>query len=223
MIRIDASGLTPAILGNSAALEDGEDVVAIGHALGLRGGPTVSKGVVSALGRSLPTDQQTTIVDLIQTDAAINPGNSGGALVNSRAEVVGINTAIIPAGRGIGFAINIDDAKVVIAQLIDKGYVERGYLGIFPLNLNPGFADQLGVPVTEGVIVMDATPGNPAWEAGLREGDVIVQLDEVPITNTGDLSKFLIANLPRDDVTLLYYRGGTKISTTVTLGERPSG
>ena len=221
VIRIVADGLTPAALGSSSALEVGQDVIAIGHALGLRGGPTVSKGVVSALGRSIDSDQGNTIVDLIQTDASINPGNSGGALANHRAEVVGINTAIIQGTQGIGFAINIDDAKVVVTQLIEQGFVQRGYLGIGPTNVNPGLADQFGLPVTEGIMVARVLPGTPAASAGLRKEDVIVQLGEQPIDNTGELSKFLIAHLPGETVTLIYYRGQTKISTQITLGERP--
>ena len=144
VIRIRASGLQPAELGSSSDLQVGEDVIAIGHALGLEGGPTVSKGVVSALGRSIGLDPVTTIVGLVQTDAAINPGNSGGALVNTRAQVVGINTAIIPGSQGIGFAINIDDAKVVVAQLLATGTVERGFLGINMFSMNPGLANVLG-------------------------------------------------------------------------------
>ena len=223
VIRIAAPRLQPATLGRSADLEVGEDVIAIGHALGLPGGPTVSKGVVSALGRSIDTDAQTTLVDLIQTDAAINPGNSGGPLANDRAEVVGINTAIIQEGRGIGFAINIDDAKVVAEQFIDRGFVERGFLGITPFNLNPSLANQLGVPVTEGILVVRVISGTAAAQAGLREEDVIVQLGDMRIANTGHLSKFLLAHPPGAKVALVYHRGGTKISTTITLGRRPGG
>ena len=221
VIRIVADGLTPAALGSSSALEVGQDVIAIGHALGLQGGPTVSKGVVSALGRSIDSDQGNTIVDLIQTDASINPGNSGGALANHRAEVVGINTAIIQGTQGIGFAINIDDAKVVVAQLIEQGFVQRGYLGIGPTTVNPGLADRFGLPVTEGIMVVRVLPGTPAARAGLSEEDVIVQLGEQPIDNTGELSRFLIAHLPGETVALIYFRGQTKVSTQITLGERP--
>ena len=221
VIRIDADGLQPAKLGESAALEVGEDVIAIGHALGLPGGPTVSKGVVSALGRSIDTDQQTTIVDLIQTDAAINPGNSGGALVNTSAEVIGINTAIIQGSRGIGFAINIDDAKIVAAQLMDKGYVERGFLGISPVNLNAGLASRLDLSVAEGVLVARVIPDQAADAAGLQETDVIVELGDERIANNGELSKFLLKHTPGETVRLVYYRGTTKVVGEVTLGERP--
>ncbi len=221
VIRIEAVGLRPAKLGNSSDLQVGEDVIAIGHALGLPGGPTVSKGVVSALGRSIDSGPQTTMVDLIQTDAAINPGNSGGPLMNARAEVVGINTAIIQGSQGIGFAINIDQAKLVVAQLIDRGYVERGGVGIAPLTLNPGLANQLGVPVTEGVVVARVFPGTAAEEAGLQEQDVVVQMGGERIRNTGELSIFLIAHLPGETVTVVFLRGGEERTTEITLQERP--
>ena len=223
VIRIEAVGYAPATLGDSDTLEVGEDVIAIGHALGLRGGPTVSKGVVSALGRSINLTPQMAIVDLIQTDASINPGNSGGPLVNDMAEVIGINAAIIQSGRGIGFAININDAKLVSRQLIEKGRVERGFLGITPFNLNPALANQFNIPVVEGVIIQRAIPGTGAADAGLREGDVIVQLGDTPIRNTGELSKFLIAHPAEETVNLVFYRGQTKITSEITLGKRPDG
>ena len=222
VIRIDAAGLQPAQLGNSSELEVGEDVIAIGHALGLPGGPTVSKGVVSALGRLISTDQQVTIVDLIQTDSSINPGNSGGPLVNNRAEVIGINTALIEGGRGIGFAINIDDVKVVAAQLMERGYVERGFLGITPVNMTPGLASRFGLSVSEGILVARVIPGTAAAMANLAVEDIIVQLGDQPLTNTGELSKFLIAHTPGETVALIFVRGDELITTQITLGERPN-
>ena len=221
VIRIDAPGLFPAFLGVSGELEVGEDVIAIGHALGLPGGPTVSKGVVSALGRSISADAQNTIVDLIQTDASINPGNSGGPLVNEHGEVIGINTAIIQEGRGIGFAINIDDAKVVAEQLISAGFVDRGFLGVTPFNLTSALANQYGIPVEEGVIIQRAVPGSGAAEAGLQQGDVIVMMDDVEIHNTGELSRFLINHTAGETITIVYFRGTERIETTVTLTVRP--
>ena len=223
VIKIEAEGLQPAKLGDASTTEVGEDVIAIGHALGLPGGPTVSKGVVSALGRSIESDPQTqtTIVDLIQTDASINPGNSGGPLVNDRAEVIGINTAIIQESRGIGFAINIDDAKEVAIQLIENGFVQRGFLGITPINVTPALASQFNLPVREGILLVRVITGFAAEEAGLQEGDVIVQLGDEPIANTGEMSKFLLAHLPGETVTIVYFRGPDEITTEVTLGERP--
>ncbi len=223
IIRIDTEGLQPAKLGLSSELQVGEDVIAIGHALGLPDGPSVSKGVVSALGRSIDTDSRNTIVDLIQTDASINPGNSGGPLVNNRAEVVGINTAIIQGSQGIGFSINIDDAKVVAEQLMDRGYVDRGFLGITPINLSPGLAGQVGVPVTEGILVARVIFSTAAANAGLQQGDVIVEMGGESIANTGELSKFLIANPPGEEIEIIFFRGTDRQSAKVTLGERPTG
>ena len=221
VIRIAAAGLVPAKLGVSSELEVGQDVIAIGHALGLSGGPTVSKGVISALGRTIETDQQITIVDLIQTDASINPGNSGGPLVNTSAEVIGINTTIIQGGQGLGFSINIDDAKIVVAQLIEKGEVQRGFLGIVPFNLTPGLATRFNLSVTEGVIIANVIPDTAAAAAGLQMEDVIVKLDDQTIRNTGDLSKFLIDHLTDSTIALTYVRGDQETTIEITLGDRP--
>ena len=220
IIAIETEGLRPAKLGTSADLKVGEDVISIGHALGLRGGPTVSKGVVSALGRSI-LDGQHTIVDLIQTDASVNPGNSGGPLVNMRAEVVGINAAIIPGSQGIGFAINIDDAQVVAAQLIESGRVERGFLGVTPFNLTPTIAAQLGVPVEEGIVVVGLVGGSGADSAGLTVEDVIVRLGDEPIANTGELSRLLLAHASGSTVEVEYYRRDAQTTAAVTLGTSP--
>ena len=222
VIRIEATGLQPAVLGLSSGLEVGQEVIAIGHALGLPGGPTVSKGVVSALDRSIQTDAQTTMVDLIQTDAAINPGNSGGPLLTAGAEVIGINTAGFQGSQGISFAINIDDAKIVVAQLMERGYIDRGFLGISPANLPPALGNQLDVPVIEGLLIVRVVPDSPAAEAGLQAEDVIVELGGEPIRNTGELSKFLIAHPPGDTVNVVYFRGNEKRSGQVTLAEQPN-
>jgi serine protease Do len=221
VVRIDADGLQPATLGSSSELRVGEEVVTIGHALGLPGGPTVTRGVISALGRSITTDAQTTIVDLIQTDAAINPGNSGGPLVSSSGEVIGVNTAIISGSQGIGFAINIDEAKVVAAQLIEQGFVNRGFLGISPVNLSPSLANLVHVPVMEGVLVAQVVPGSAADEGGLQEEDVIVEMGGQPIRNTGELSQFLLEHLPGETVSIQFFRGPQEQTTEVVLGERP--
>ena len=221
VIRVEEPGLQPALLGLSSDLEVGQEVIAIGHALGLPGGPTVSKGVISALGRSIRTDAQITMVDLIQTDAAINPGNSGGPLLNTGAEVIGINTAGILGSQGISFAINIDDAIVVVEQLIARGYVDRGFLGISPANLPPSLGNQMDVPVIEGLLVVRVVPDSPAAKAGLQEEDVIVELGDESIRNTGELSKFLIAHPPGDTVSVVYFRGDEKRSAQVTLAEQP--
>ena len=141
--------------------------------------------------------------------------------MNSRAEVIGINTAIIQGSRGIGFAINIDDAKIVIAELLERGYVNRGFMGKSLVTLPRAFANQARVPVTEGVLVVRVIPGAAADSAGLREEYIIVRLDNVPIRNTGELSKFLIAHPPGETVTGVFFRGSEEKSAQLTLEERP--
>ena len=222
ILKIDATDLQPALTGSASSLRVGEDVIAIGHALALSGGPTVSRGVISALGRSIDAGLQDTYVDLIQTDASINPGNSGGPLVNRFGEVIGVNTAAIQGGQGIGFAVNIDDALAVSEQLIEKGYVERGFLGISPVNLTPAIAAQIGVPVNEGVLVARVVADSGAAAAGLQGEDVIVSLGGRAIRNTGELSKFLLENLPGEQVSVLIYRGGSEVQTEAVLGQRPT-
>ena len=220
VIRVDTEGLVPAMLGESSKVQVGQDVIAIGHALGLSGGPTVSKGVISAIGRSIDTDQQYTMIDLIQTDTSINPGNSGGPLVNNNAEVIGINTAIIQGSQGIGFAINIDAAKVVAAQLMDRGFVRRGFLGITPINLTPAIAMQLGSSVDEGVLAVRVYEGTAAADAGLMPEDIIIEMGNEPIGNTGELAKFLLSHQPGETVTIVTIRDDHRLSGEITLGDR---
>ena len=222
VVKIAAQGLQPARAGSAESLQVGQDVIAIGHALALPGGPTVSKGVISALGRSIDAGLQDTFVDLIQTDASINPGNSGGPLVNVRGEVVGVNTASINGGQGINFAINIDDAMTVSRQLIENGFVERGFLGIAPLNLTPVIATQMGVPVNEGIVVARVVDGSDAQAAGLRGGDVIVSMNGFTIRNTGDLSKFLLDHHPGDRISVRLFRGDLELEAEAVLGDAPS-
>lgn len=221
VVRIEADNLQPATLGRSADLQVGEDVIAVGHALGLPGGPTVSKGVVSAIGRSIDVDAQTTMVDLIQTDASINPGNSGGPLSNAGGEVIGINSAGIPSSQNIGFAINIDDAQIVVTQLLESGFVNRGFLGITPISLSPSLASQVDVPADRGVLVVRVAEGTPADMAGLLAEDVIVQIGGESISNTGELSKFLAIHPPGETVDVGILRGNEQLTLQLTLGERP--
>lgn len=223
VLRIDAPDLHPAALGDSSQLLVGSDVVAIGHALDLEGGPTVSKGVVSALDRVLQADAQTTIAGLIQTDAAINPGNSGGPLLNMHGEVIGINTAIIESGQGIGFAINSNEAKEIMGELIEFGFVERAFLGIVPVNITRGIAENLGLPVEQGIAIGSIVPGFPAAAAGLQQADIIVALDDAPIVNTAYLSRFLAEHQPGERVTVTFYRGQEELHAVIDLGNRPEG
>ena len=191
-VRVDHSGLQPAKFGDSEKLRIGEDVVAIGHALGLRGGPTVSKGVVSALDRTLVGHPRGDLTGLIQTDAAINEGNSGGPLVNMFGEVVGINTAKINIGDRIGFAINMNDAKTAAYSLIAQGPVPPpGFLGVGGIDVTRALAWAIGLPVEEGFGVTSIEAGSPAEEAGIELDDIIVQLNETVIADGEDLTEFL--------------------------------
>ena len=220
VVRIAADGLPNAVIGDSDAVRVGEDVVAIGHALDLPGGPTVSKGVISALDRSL-VDGTEVLSDLIQTDAAINPGNSGGPLLNALGEVIGINTAKIPTGDGIGFAIEINTAHEVALRLVDQIGVEPGFVGIEPLDITPTLADQLSLPVLRGVGILGVVTGSPA-DGVLQVDDIIIQIDDTAIPDTLALEQFLRAHPAGTVVDITFFRGSTGLLTSeLTLGERP--
>ena len=220
VIKITASNLTPAELGSTAAQHVGADVVAMGYALGLEGDPTVTRGVISAKGRSIQ-EQSITINDAIQTDASINPGNSGGPLVDNQGRVVGINTAIIQGAQNIGFSISIDLAKPVIQEIITSGQVTRGFLGIDFVDISADDARALGLPSAEGVAIQQVVPDSPAEAAGLRSNDVIVEIGGTKIANSGDLVAALRVHQAGEKVTVRYYRDGSEKSTDVTLVERP--
>lgn len=224
VLKIDAGGLKSLRLGRSAELKVGEDVVAIGNALNLPGGPTVTKGVVSALGR-LIDEGDITIPDAIQTDAAINPGNSGGPLVNMRGEVVGITTAIITQSQsgvqaqGIGLAIAIDTAKPIVDELVAKGEVDRGVLGVRGLVvITPSLKEQFGLAVDHGIGIRQVVTGGPAARAGLEAGDIIVSLAGREITTTGDLFKALTEHRAGETVEVEYYHNAQKKKAEITLG-----
>ncbi len=221
ILRIQADNLAPAVLGDSSQLQVGDDVVAIGQALDLPGGPTVTKGVVSALNRMIEEEGFPTIENLIQTDAAINPGNSGGPLVNTKGEVIGINTARIPGGEGIGFAIAMDAAKPIINELIVSGRVNRGYLGISSITITPALARNFQLPVTQGVGINSVVRSSPAATAGLQAGDIIVAIGDVAVNNSTDLTRALTAYRAGEKVSVQVYRNGSKRSVEVVLGERP--
>jgi serine protease Do len=222
VIKIDAGDLVAAPLGDASQLEVGEDVVAIGHALNLPGGPTVTRGVVSAKDRLIQEDPYV-IPGAIQTDAAINPGNSGGPLVNSYGEVVGITTQVIRGtAEGLGFAISIDTAKPVVEELIAHGRVERGFLGIGLVNITESIAEEFGLAVDSGVALGSISRGSPAERAGLEEGDIIVSAAGEEISNSGDLLKVLTDYRAGETIAVEYYRGDRLEETEVTLGEQPS-
>ncbi len=217
ILKIDAADLTPLELGESSELLVGEDVVAMGNALNLPGGPTVTKGVVSALGR-LIQESNVTIPDAIQTDAAINPGNSGGPLVNAQGRVVGITTAVIRGNaEGIGLAISIDSARPIIEEIIRDGRVNRGKLGVTIVQITSSLAAQFGLAVDSGVGLSAVEAAGPADDAGLVQGDIVVGLGDIKIQTTGDLFRALTEHRAGEVVEIEYFHDGANESAQVTL------
>jgi serine protease Do len=206
--------LTFVQLGDSGKLEVGEWVVAIGNPFGL--GHTVTAGIVSAKGRIIGSGPYD---DFIQTDASINPGNSGGPLFNLKGEVVGINTAIVQGGQGIGFATPIDLARNVMAQLKDKGKVTRGWLGVHIQRLTPEMAESLGIPGAKGVLVADVMKDAPAEKAGIRSGDVIVAFDGKGVATESELPALVASARPGSKVEVKVIRDGKEMTLHVTLTE----
>jgi putative serine protease PepD len=207
----DTSGLVVAQLGESNNVKVGADVVAIGNALGLRGDPSVTRGIVSALDRSIGD-----LSGMLQTDAAINPGNSGGPLVNAAGEVIGINTAIaVEAGaQNIGFAIPIDTAKQIAERLKSgQAAAPAGYLGVSTSDASNS---------TTGAAVQAVSPNSPAAAAGLAVGDVVVAVDGAPVSGAADLSRLVGDHQPGQSITLTVVRSGRELQLTATLSTRPA-
>jgi len=222
VIKIDKDDLIPIKLGNSAELEVGEWVLAIGNPFSSDLSKTVTAGIVSAKGRtSLMRGSGITYEDFIQTDAAINPGNSGGPLVNLRGELVGINTAIVgQANIGIGFAIPIDLARNVMEQLIKEGRVVRGWLGVMIGNVDENMAEAFGLEDAKGALVSDVVNDSPAEEAGVEAGDVVLKVDDTKIESSDHLTMTIGAKAPGTKVKLTVWRDDKERQLTVTLGER---
>jgi serine protease Do/serine protease DegQ len=209
--------LTVASLGNSDALQVGEWAIAIGNPFGLD--QTVTVGVISATGRS--DVGIATYENFIQTDASINPGNSGGPLVNLKGQVIGVNTAIVAAGQGIGFAIPINMVKRVVDQLVDKGKVVRGWLGVALQPLSPDLAQSLGLDGTTGAVVGSTIAGSPAAQAGLEQGDVIVAFDKTPVEDYRHVQRLVAETRAGKNVTLQIVRKKQKMDVTVMIAETP--
>ena len=228
VMKIDGERLPTVPLGNSEDLKVGEWVVAVGNALGLPGGPTVTAGVVSALAREVqePSQQGTagpTLYSLIQTDAAINPGNSGGPLVDLSGSVIGVNTLGSSDANNIGFAISIGPAKAIVEQLRQNGRVARGYLGIGAASVNEAIKGALSLPQANGVVVNDVQAGGPAATGGLRAGDVIVGLGDTVINDRSDLERALSTQYkPGDAVAVKVLRDAKEQILQVRLGDRPA-
>ncbi len=225
---LKADGKVPAVatLGNSDVLQPGESVIAIGSPLGDFKN-TVTVGVVSATGRSLDTGKGYQIEGLIQTDAAINQGNSGGPLVDLAGEVIGINTLIVrntgtgSVAEGLGFSIPIDTAQAVAQQIIQKGYFSHPYLGIGYQPITPEIAAAYNLPVQWGAYVTKVAAGSPAETAGIQQGDMITQIDGVPLDATHSYLNTLFTYKAGDQVTVNLTRNGKDVQVQVTLGESP--
>jgi S1-C subfamily serine protease len=243
LLKVEApsSELTPLTLGDSAKMEVGDPVVAIGNPFGLD--RTVTSGIVSALQRQIQAPNGFSIDNVIQTDAAINPGNSGGPLINSAGEVIGINSQIETGGSGndgnvgIGFAIPINTAKEVIHELETKGSVEHAYLGIEGGSITPELAKAVNLPVEKGVLIQSVEKGGPAEKAGVEGGstqatiggaeitlggDIITEADGKKIQGMEEIIELVNEKKPGEEVTLKLLRDGHAKTATVTLGVRPA-
>jgi serine protease Do len=215
-INADPDELKPLKLGDSDSLPVGSWVVAIGSPFGLE--QTVTAGIVSAKGRIIGSGPYD---DFIQTDASINPGNSGGPLLNLKGEVVGINTAIVASGQGIGFAIPVNLADDIIAQLKDTGEVSRGWLGVGIQNLTPELAEYYGIEAEEGVLVTQVYEGDPADKAGIKEGDIIIAVDGKQVPTSRDLSRTVAEAGVGNRMKITLLRDGREKDVRVKLAKRP--
>src|SRR5436190_750144 len=216
VLKVDSKNLTAAPIGLSSDLMIGESVVAVGNPFGLSG--TVTTGVVSALGRSVPSQEQgRTYTDLIQTAASINPGNSGGPLLNIEGKVIGINVAIYQNAQGIGFAIPVDRAKKVIQDLLRYGQVHSAWIGAVTNTITPEEAKRLAIRATRGAIISRIFAGSPAQSAGLRPGDVITAVDAKPVDSREAFSTYTALIPSGEAIQLAVNRGGS----TKTLSVRP--
>jgi S1-C subfamily serine protease len=199
----------------------GESVIAVGNPFGLSG--TVTTGIVSAVGRSVPSKEAgRTFTDFIQTDASINPGNSGGPLLNIEGKVIGINTAIIAQAQGIGFAIPVDRAKKVIQDLLRYGQVHTAWIGAVTATVTPEEAKRLGLRVTKGALVARVFGGSPAEAAGLKPGDVITSVGDRPVDSREAFSTYTATTAPGQPVALTVVRGSATTHATVRAGDVPT-
>ncbi len=220
VLKVESDEPLPAAqLGNSDDLKAGQIVLAIGNPFGFTGGPAVTAGIVSSLNRSIQT--RNSVLELIQTDAAINPGNSGGPLVNTKGEVVAINTANMPYAQGIGFAVPANTAKSILKELIDNGKVTRPWIGIASMKVTPRLARYYGLPSSEGALVAGVEPYSPADDAGLRKGDIIEQIDGDRVEDPSQIASHVRKKQVNEQLTLTVNRYGRQIQVPVEVDERP--
>jgi serine protease Do len=215
LVKIEGtSDLHPLKLGNSDDLKVGNWVVAVGSPFGLE--QTVTAGIVSAKGRVIGSGPYD---NFIQTDASINPGNSGGPLINMKGEVIGINTAIIPSGQGIGFAIPVNIAKEIVPQLQEKGHVTRGWLGVSIQEVTPELAKSFNLKEKKGALVAQVFSGSPAEKAGIEQGDIILEFDGKEVVDSKDLPRMVASTPVEKAVTIKLSRNGKAIDRQVKVGE----
>jgi len=231
VLRLPGDGYPSLPLRENGSLRAGDWVIAIGNALALPGGPTVTVGVVSALGRSIESTPGVTLYDLIQTDTSINPGNSGGPLIDLGGNLVGINTAVLRGSsgvsvEGIGFAIDVETAQQVALQLVELGHVRWAWMGVFLADLSPEVAAEVGLPIREGVIIQNTLVDGPSDRAGIHPGDIVVKIDGHDIATVSDLTRLLRQEFKAgQDVEVEVFRvvdgqSSTKV-LALELGERP--
>jgi S1-C subfamily serine protease len=222
VVKVDSKEALPfAQLGNSDQLKIGQIIIAIGNPFGLTGGPTVTAGIVSALNRSLQFESGA--LELIQTDAAINPGNSGGPLVNTNGEVIGINTAKMPYAQGIGFAVPVNAAKVIMKDLIENGQVtNRPWIGIAAIKITRQLAQYYRLPTNEGVLIAQVESRSPADYADLRKGDIIESIDGKKITDPSQMSSYIRKRSINEKIIMGINRYGRQFDCQIQLLAHPS-
>jgi len=220
VVKVDGKNLPSAELGDSDQLRVGQTVFAIGNPFGLAGGPTVTKGVISAVKRSIRSERGL-IENLVQTDASINPGNSGGPLVDIRGRVVAVNTAIVPFAQGIGFAIPVNSAKRCSTEIITHGRIIRPWLGVSGLSLTPEIASYYNLPAEKGALITEVMPDSPAEKAEMQRGDIIIGFGDKAINSVDELVKEIHKGKIGDRARVLLLRDGEKWMADVTLEKTP--
>jgi len=223
VVRVDSKEALPfARLGDSDQLKIGEIVIAIGNPFGLTGGPTVTAGIVSALNRSLQFESGA--LELIQTDAAINPGNSGGPLVNTNGEVIGINTAKMPYAQGIGFAVPVNTARIIVKDLMESGQItNRPWIGIATIKITRQLAQYYRLPTNDGVLIAQVESQSPADYADLRKGDIVEAIDGRKITDPSQMSSNIRKRSINEKIIMTINRYGRRFDCQIQLLARPSG
>ena len=222
VLRVNAENLPAITFGSAESLRVGDVVLAIGNPFGV--GQTVTSGIVSALGRS--GLGISTFENFIQTDAAINPGNSGGALIDAQGNLVGINTLMLSLSRtggsmGVGFATPVSTAKMVLEQIVKAGSVTRGWIGVEVQEVTPPIAESFKLRDTRGALIAQVLPGGPAARAGIRQGDVLIEVQGKPVADPSGMVNLIAALAPGQSATLRLRRQGQELDASITVGRRP--